>query len=245
VLFLVESPDQKLHGFDLRGDQLTPMDGNGLDLHVLFPQENQTVFAARELVADPFRNRLYAARPQGILSELIVLEYPAVLPTASVGYSKLAKLGDLKVVSDPFDVDAPYDQRPNLLDAYQPAIDLDQGHIFLSSSAYMGMGPGAIMTAITPGMQLGKGCEDFEGFGCWYRHFFEGTEGSHMLTDGATCVDWVHKVVVGTSIDTSDETNPGAVHFFRYQPDLSMSKWVPASGTTLAAGGHPVAAVCH
>jgi 6-phosphogluconolactonase (cycloisomerase 2 family) len=245
ALFLVESKANKLHAFDLRGDKLKPLTGT-LDLKALFPQQNQTSFAARELSVDPFRNRLYAARVQGGLSELIVFEYPAALPTASAGYSQLAKVTDLKVLADPFDVDKPLDQRPNLLGSYVPTVDLQRGHVFMSAAAYMGTGLGAIMVGITSGLKLAKGCDAFEGFGCWYKSYFGGKAGAHQRTDGATCVDYTHKVVVGTSIDAMDETQPGAIHLFRYTPaDLSTSVWTPAKGSNLTAGGLPVAAACH
>jgi hypothetical protein len=245
ALFVVETKTQKLHGFDLRGDKLEPLAGEPLDLLALYPQQNQTAFQARSLTADPWRNRLYAARSQTALSELIIIEYPSALPTAQAGYGQLAKMGDLKVVADPFDVDVPADQRPNLLDAFEPAVDLERGDVLLSAGAWTGSGTGAILVGVTGALKLAKGCDAFEGFGCWYRSYLSGQPGSIQRTDGALCVDYTHKVVVGTSVDAVDETLPGAIHLLRYQDNLDMTDWVPSGGANLPAGGLPIAAVCH
>jgi hypothetical protein len=245
VLFVVDNKTQKLHGFDLHDDKLVPLPGDALDLEALYPQQNQTAFKARSLTADPWRNRLYAARAQTALSELIIIEYPNLLPTAQAGYSMLAKMEDLKAVADPFDVDRAPDQRPNLLDAFEPVVDLERGDVLLSAGAWTGTGTGAILVGITSGLKLAKACDAFEGFGCWYKSYLDGKAGSTQTTDGALCVDYTHKVVVGTSVDATDETQPGGVHFWRYQDSLDMTDWIPASGKSLAAGGLPVAAACH
>jgi hypothetical protein len=245
VLFLVHNTTNELHGYDLHGDGFAPIPGGPLALKTLFPQENQFVLTVRNLKADPYQNRLFAARAQSALSELIVLEYPATMPTASQGYGAAASMSQITVVADPFDVDTPSDQRPNLLDAYEPAVDLQRGHVLLSGGAWNGTMSTAIMVGINKDLTLGSGCDAFEGFGCWYQSYSSRSPGSYLPTDGAACVDYAHRVAVGTSIDAYDETQPGMANFFQYTEDLVMSAWLPADGGNLAAGGLPVSAVCH
>jgi hypothetical protein len=245
VLFLVEMKSKKLYGYDLSDDHLEALDGQPLDLLALYPQENQYVFQARDLTADPYRHRLYAARPQGPLSELIVLEYPAALPSNAQHYKQLAQMDQIKPLADPFEVEVAIDQRPNLLDAFAPAVDLEGGSVFLSAAAPAEAGNPALMVAITSDLKLGGGCSDYESFGCWYYGHSGGSPGGHAVTDGALCVDWTHHVVVGTTIAEGDETAPGTAQFFHYTDDLTMTPWLPASGGDLATGGLPIGAVCH
>lgn len=245
VLFMVEAKTYLLHGFDLRGDQVQPLGGAKPELLKLYPQENQLAFQARSLTADPYRNRLYAARPQANYSELIVLEYPAALPTASAGYGDLAQISDVKKLQGPFDVDTPVEDRPNIIDAFMPAVDLERGHIFLSAGAYGEIANPAIAVAVSKDLELAPGCKDHEEFGCFYQSYYDGTPVLKAFTDGATCVDWVHRVMVGTTVTAGNETAPGTVIFFKYEEDLSMSPLLPEGGGDLAAGALPVGAVCH
>jgi hypothetical protein len=245
ALFLVESASKKLYGYDLAGDKLQALDGQPLELAALYPEENQFVLQVRSLTADPYHHRLYAARAQGPLSELIVLDYPAALPSSAQSYKQLARLDQIKPLDDPFNVDQPIAQRPTLLDAYAPAVDLERGAIFLSASAHAELSNPAVMVAVSADLKLGTGCGDLGSFGCWYRGHSGGAPLGYLPTDGALCVDWTHRAVVGTSTVAEDETLPGTVQFFHYTDALSMTPWLPASGGDLPAGALPVGAVCH
>ncbi len=245
TLFLVESKTYLLHGFDLRGDQVQPLSGKKPELLKLYPQENQMSFQARSLTVDPYRNRLYAARSQAIFSELIVLEYPAALPSTTAGYHELAQISDVVKLQGPFNVDTPMDQRPNIIDAFMPTVDLARGHIFLSAGAYSEMVNPALAVAVTKDLQLAPGCKDQEDFGCWYQSYYDGAPSLKATTDGATCVDWEHKIMVGTTVALGNETQPGTVLFFSYEDDLTMSPPLPEGGGDLSAGALPISAVCH
>ncbi len=58
-------------------------------------------------------------------------------------------------------------------------------------------------------------------------------------------MDATHDVLVGTSVDSVSEDDPGQMHFFRFDDSLGMSPWNDVDGDTLVAGAFPVAAVCH
>ena len=246
LLFVVNFKGKRLHVYDLRGDGFKELEGEPLDLQKLYPEENHMAFTPRTLAVDPYRSRLYAARSQADLSELIAFEYPSALPTKSDGYAKLATYSDLQRLDDPFDTEIDSLERPNLLDAFVPMVDLERGYVFLSSGAYAGMhGIRAMVTAMDEDLSLGKGCDDFEGFGCWYQAFDNGKPDYKLVTDGAACVDYTHRVVVGTSYDVGDESLPGNALFFRYEDDLSMTPWLPEDEKLLRAGALPISAVCH
>ena len=246
LLFLVATADDTLHVFDLHDDRLEPLPGGPIPLRESYPEESSVAFTARRLTVDARRNRIYAARSQSALSELIAIEYPADLTPPDVAYSEVAGTHDFVVVPDAFDAALPPEARPNLLDAYVAAVDGASGAVFLSAAGWNGSGSTALVTAFAPDtLALGAGCEELEGFGCFYRTHIGGTAGSYRRTDGAACVDPARGVFVGTSVDDADEANPGQLHVFRYDASLGMTPWLPAGGGTLTAGGLPISAVCH
>ncbi len=245
VLFVVGLVTDKLHIYDLHGDTLTALPGDPVALLDLFPQESESLFQARSLVTDPFRNRLYAARAQALFSELIIFEYPADLPTASAGYGEMASHSDLTLIDDPFDVDLGMDDRPHILDAHTPAVDYERGGVMLSTSTYSEYTATGLLTAIKPDMSLGVGCDAFEGFGCWIRQY-SGTEaGAYIGTGGALCVDYTHKVVVTTGLDPDRDSSIGYLQMFQYEDDMSMTPILPAEGGNLQTGRRVISAVCH
>lgn len=244
VLFALDFRNDELVGYDIAGDELVPL-GAPLDLVALFPEseENSFAFQARNLTVDMYRNRLYAARSQGIQSELMVFEYPPDVPRGSARYGDFASMSDLTVVPDPFPTQQDPAENPNLLDAYLPAIDQDSGDVFLVADAWSGTTATAIVAPITEDMQLATACDAFEGFGCWY--LYSGDSGPYMRTDTAACVDATHNVFVGASKDSGDEANPGTLHFFQYDAALATTPWLPNGDTPLKTLSLPVVAVCH
>jgi hypothetical protein len=246
VLFLVGSTDDKLYGYDLVGDDgFEPLPGDPIDLTTLFPEDNATAFQARGLTVDVARNRLYAARSQGTLSELIALDYPADLPDEGARYGELAGLGDVTVVPDPFVVSDPIGERKDLWDAYVVGLDLVRGAVFASTDAYNGSIQTAMVTAFAPDLgSVGPGCEAVEGFGCWLREHTGGTPGDYLRTDGALCVDAEHQRVVASSLGAVED-DPGKLHVFGYDDDLAMTEILPAGGGDVAASALPISLVCH
>jgi hypothetical protein len=249
LLFVSDNVSGELYLYDLRGDRLTQLDKGPFDLPKAYPQEDPAgrVFQARGLAVDPYRNRLYAARPQGIISELIVVEYPDDLPEADRGYADLADHDDLTVIDDPFDVDVDSDDRPHLLDTHRAAVDLERGHVLLTGDAWVDAESGAraIYLSISKDMELGPGCEDFEDFGCWFRRHTGGQASGYLTTGGPACVDYTHRVAVSAGIRPGDREGFGFIQTFRYDEDLSMSSWIPADGDTLEAGQVPLVTLCH
>lgn len=246
LLFLYHGPASTLHGFDLHGDDVVPLPGGEIDLEALYPQDNSFAFQARNLTVDPYTNRIYAARPQGNLSELIVVRYPDDIPTGGASYGQFASMTDLSVVADPFDVDLPLDQRPHLLDAHTPVPDPETGALFLVGSSWNGTASTSLVLSMPESLDaLDEGCGAFEGFGCWYRSYASASPVSYQLTDGAACADRTHKAFVGMSYDVYDETNPGMLHVFAYDDTRDLSVWLPDGGGNLATGGLTVSLACH
>ncbi len=246
LLFLYHGPDSTLHGFDLHGDDVEPLPGGAIDLEALYPQDNSWGFQARNLTVDLHANRIYAARPQGGLSEVIALSYPADVPVGGAAYGDYAEMSDLSVVADPFDVDLPLDQRPHLLDAFTPVPDPELDALFFVGSTWNGTAATSMVLSM-PGTldAIDTGCSAFEDFGCWYRSYSSSTPNAFMRTDGAACADFTQQVFVGSSVDALDETNPGLLHFFQYDGARNLDVWLPDDGGDVLAGALPISLMCH
>ena len=246
VLFVVDLKADTLTAYDVGGDRFEALDGEPIALTAVYPQENQFAFQARGLTADVRRNRLVAARSQSALSELIAFDYPPDIPTAGARYRDFVTMDELVMIPDGFDVDVALDSRPNLLDAYSPAVDQQTGAVFLSTDAWNGGASSAAVATFGADASLGRGCDEVpgEGFGCFLRSYAARAPGSYLRTDGAICADATHQRVLATSIDVTDETAPGAIHVFSYSGDL-MSAVLPAGGGDLASAAFPIGAVCH
>ncbi len=246
LLFLYHGPTKTLHGFDLHGDDVQPIGGGEIALQTLYPQTNTTGFQARNLTVDPYTNRIYAARPQGGLSEVIALTYPAFIPTGAASWSQVGSMTDLVVREDPFDVNVPMDERPHLLDAFTIVPDPLADAVFFVGSSWNGTAATALVLSMPTTLDsLDEGCGAFEGFGCWYRTYNNAAPGTYLRTDSAACADLTHQVFVGTSVDSTDETDPGMLHFFSYDDARNLEVWLPDGGGNVMAGALPISVICH
>ncbi len=251
ILFLYErvsaTDARYLHVFDLLSPNMAEVPGAPLNLNSMFPQTNNTSMSFRGFTVDENQHRLYGARAQGANSELVVIDYPGALPTTTQRYGDLTNMALATVVPDFFNVDLPPESRPNLLDAFGPHIDRQLGAIFFSASAWAAdvSFKHAIVVPMTSALQPVPACGDFEGFGCFYRGYANGSVVGYKASDEAACVDSTHRVYVGSSYDVSNEVDPGSLHLFRYEPTLSMTPWLEADGGNPTAGGLPINAICH
>jgi hypothetical protein len=83
-------------------------------------------------------------------------------------------------------------------------------------------------------------------FGCFARSHYMGSAGSYLPTDGAACLDATHGVFVTSSYDSANAQDPGILFAFDIlNADLDMAHLIPSDGGNLAAGGWPIAALCH
>jgi hypothetical protein len=245
ILFLVSITVDKLYLFDIAAGGLDPVAGDPIDLRADYPQENNTGFQARNLVVDPWRGRVLAARSQGALSEVIAYQYTPAVPAAPGDCPPRPDHTSLQPMADGFDVDVPVEERPNLLDAYSVLPNLLTGSTLLVADAWNGTSSTALAVSLDGDLEASAGCGDYEGFGCWLQYTSDGTPGTHLRTDGAACLDSGRGVLVSTSISSWGEEDPGGFHFYKIQPDLQMAPWLPADGDTMTAGVLPVAAVCY
>lgn len=245
VLWLVHITTDMLHGYDLTDDGIAALPGSPIDLQTLYPQENQVAFAARTLTADPWHNRLYAARPQGAFAELIVLEYPAVLNDPGQAYGEVATMRDVVAVPDAFDVDIPIADRPGILDAFTPLPIYNDDLVLMTASAWNGSASTATLIGMGGDpLQLADGCQDHEGFGCFFRGYVNGVAGSHLATDGAACLDLAHGVAVGTNLGTPED-EAGGLLFFEFDAAGGTTPWLPADGDGTPTAAFPIAVACH
>jgi hypothetical protein len=246
LLFLFYGPDDTLHTYDITGGGLEEI--STLDLRTFFPEENTWAFSARNLTADPWSNRVYAARSQGTFSEMIVLEYDAVLPGEGQTWGELADTS-FQVLADPYDVTVDYESRPYLLNAFTPLPDMENGAVFFLAQAWNN-NYNATVDLVVPmssdTLSLGPGCNDYEGTGCWGLNYYNHSASQFLAyTDGAACVDRTHKVVVTTTIDVTFGEDPGLALLYQYDDELVMTPWLTEDGNTLSVGVSAIGAACH
>ncbi|MBV1861081.1 MAG: hypothetical protein KUG77_21870 [Nannocystaceae bacterium] len=246
LLVLFHGITDELFAYDVTADAPEQI-GDPIDLREPYPEENNTSFSARTLTLDPWHARLYAARSQSALSELIVMSYPDALPGDGQSYDDVAEFA-LEAIADPFDLSVDISERPGILDAFIPLPSPTDLLVFLTAGAWNGtQASGTLVTMNDAGgkgpLTLETGCEDHEGFGCFIQDYAGGAPTMFLQTDGAACRDWVHGVIVTTGL-ASPQDDPGRVAFFQYQDDGVTTPWL-SDGGTLAADAFPVSAVCH
>lgn len=246
LLFVVGYTTDLLHVYDVSGDELVPLPGDPVDLRALYPEENNTGFQVRQLTVDARRARVYAARSQGALSELIALRYPQGVPQNGARYGDAYGHQDLEAVEDFFDVSEPVAERPNLLDAFKPVVDPVRGDVLLVANAWNGSMSSTLVVPLSfPELQAAESCGEYEGFGCFYRGYADGNAVSYKQTDGAACFDATRRILVGTSIQPSSPDDPGLTHLFAVDDELGMAPLLSATGGNLAMSGLPIVAACH
>ncbi len=245
VLFLFDGINDLLRGYDLANDSITPLPGAPIDFGVWYPETNQTSFKVRNLKVDPWSNRIFGARSQGAFSELITIQYDGVIPNSAQNFSDISSMDKLQKKDDGFDASVDLDNRPFILDAANPIVDRINGMVWLVTASWDGSKASyGTMSLRDDTLALDKNCEDSsKGLMCWYRSYFNGQEQTKFhYTDGAACADGTHKVFVGTSYDTEDNTQPGNVHLFKYTSSGEMTR-VELEKSVVKA--YPVAAICH
>lgn len=245
VLFLFDGITDLLHGYDLADDEIKALPGEPIDFKVWYPETNQTSFNVRNLKVDPWSNRIFGARSQGALSELITIRYEPMIPNSAQSFSDLSSMNKLEKKDDGFDTSVELDNRPFILDAANPIVDRINGMIWLVTASWDAIQSSyGVMSLRGDTLALDSNCaESTKGLMCWYRSFAGGIEQSgYHASDGAACIDGTHKVFVGTSYDPQDNTQPGNVHIFKYTATGQMTRSVLDKSTIKA---FPVAAVCH
>jgi hypothetical protein len=243
LVVLFSGITDELFAYDVTGDEPAQI-GEPIDLREPYPEENNTAFSARQLTLDPWHARLYAARSQSALSELIVMDYPDALPGEGESYADVAEFA-LEAVADPFDLSVDISKRPGILDAFTPLPSPNDLLVFLTAGAWNGTLPSGTLVTMSGDapLMLETGCEDHEGFGCFIQEYSGGAPIAFLQTDGAACRDWTHGVVVTTGL-AAPEDEPGQVMFFRYEDDGATAPWL-TDGGNLGAAAFPIGAVCH
>jgi hypothetical protein len=245
VMFYVGLVDKKLYLYDITSPEPVLRPGDPIDLQTLYPEENNTSFQARNLTLDPWRGRVLMARSQGAFSEVIAFDYTAAVPMNHGDCPERVDHDSLVKSTDFFDLSIAVEDRPNLLDAYVVLPDTATGNAYMVADAWNGTSSTAIAIGLDPNLDPAKGCEAYEGFGCWLQYFLNGNPGSYSRTDGAACLDATHGVLVATTVDQYSEEDPGALHFFKVDGNLGTSPWLQESNKTMTAGALPVATVCY
>ena len=247
IMFAFHGISDTLGAYDVvTGDTPLALPGSPITMTALYPEDNQFAFQARNLTVDVYNNRLYGARSQGALSELIVLEYPADIPGTGESYGDVATLDDIVVIPDGIDLAIDIADRPGILDAFTPLPSPNDDLVLMLASAWNGAASTATVIGMTGDpIVLAEGCGDHEDFGCFLRSYTGDVAGSHLRTDGAACRDLTNGVVVATAV-ALPEDEPGSVVMFRYDAtDGTMAVALPMGGGNLPASALPVGAVCH
>ena len=105
------------------------------------------------------------------------------------------------------------------------------------------------MVETTDGIEMALGCEEYEGFGCYFLGYEDGMAadpGRYHVSDGQTCFDQTHNIFVGISYGGGeDEGADGKAFFFKLNPDNTMTRLLSAEGSELGLSGYPLSADCH
>ena len=249
ILFVTGITDHHLHLYDLTSDVPTLRPGQPINLKLLYPETNSTSFGARDVQVDPWRGRVYAARAQTALSELIAFVYAPSVPQFGNCPTR-PDHNNLAQMADAFPVNQPVDAFTHLLDAFKPIPDLHTGAVFLMGNAWSGIMSTGLITPMTASLQHAAACQDFNGptgtIGCWMQPYNAGllSTNAYEITEGAACLDTTRKILVSTTISTQED-GPGKVLFHQYTDDLVMTPIPPNGGQSPSGGLHPIAIVCH
>ncbi len=244
VLGLVSTPADKLHIYKAHDAQITPIFGNEISISNLYSEDSSTGLQVRGLRFDPENGRILAARAQSAVSEVIAFSYPTVVGSDEE-CPGLFDMDDLEMIPDGFDVSQAPADWDNLLGAFGVLPIPGTDAVMFIVNAWNGSQPSAAVMPLDGSLSPQVGCGDYAGTGCFYQPFFNGSASGYSQTDGAACLDAAHNVVVGTSYDAGSEDSAGGLHFFRYEEDLTMTKWASESGGHISASGLPIEAVCH
>lgn len=223
--------------------------GTPIDLPSLYPEEGDETMQLRSLRFNPNYGRLLGARSQGALSEVMAFVYGTVVGRAAEPCPERPDHDSFHPTSDFFDLSDEDPDRPTLVETFDVIPDPTTGNSFLVANVVVDSVETSVI--IPQGLDLNPGpaCEHWEAteglsMGCLLRGHEGSVPTSYETTYGASCLDSTHGVFVTSSYDT-EGAEPGRLHLFRYEPDLTMEPWLPAGGDSLPTGVLPVSAVCH
>ena len=243
LMFLYASED--LTVFDVAGDRFAELPGSPISLKEWYPQENTWGFSARNVTVDPWSARVYAGRPQGTFSELMVVAYDDSVPGEGTAYRQLADMTTAEPVADGFDVDVDHEERVYMLEAHTPLPDPQLGAVLLAGRAWNGSVSTDMLLPLDADLQIGPGCDSADDPFCWYQYITEGSASSYLMSEGATCLDTTHQVVVSTTVEFDDEESPGYFMAFSYNDSLEMAPFLSESQGLVTASEWPIDIVCH
>ncbi len=243
LLFVYANDDLTI--FDLAGDRIEELPGSPVHLREWYPQENTWGFSARNLTVDPWSARVYAGRPQGTLSELMVIQYDDTVPAEGTSYGQLADMTSAQPVADGFDVEIDHEERVSMLEAHTPLPDPLLGAVLLAGRAWNGSQSTDMVLPLDADLQIGPGCDSADNPFCWYQYINAGSASSYLMSEGAACIDTTHRVVVGTTVNFVDDESPGYFTAFSYGDSLEMAPFLSASQGLITANIWPIDAVCH
>ena len=252
ILFLVGLTDKTLYLYDISGPNLVPQGGDPIELQELYPEPDPgfTGFGARNVQVDPIRGRVWIARSQGATSEIMGFSYPPVTTSPDdMNCAPTYAHSDLVKIEDPFDVSVLPADRVNLLGGFRVTPSIGENLVLFLHDAWNGIGSTAMVSALAEGangaLEMLPACQDFEGFGCFFRSYLNNNPSIYQRTDGGACFDQTHRVYVGTSVDSGREDDPGQVFFFSIDAMGNMSRLLSDEGRTHTASSFPFMAVCH
>jgi len=243
LMFVYGNDDLSI--FDIAAERFRELPGSPISLKEWYPQENTWGFNARNLTVDPWNARVYAGRPQGTLSELIVIEYDDAIPGEGSSYSQLADMTTAIRVDDGIDVDVDHEERVYLLEAHTPLPDPQLGAVLLAGRAWNGTASTDMVLPLDSDLQIGPGCDSAENPFCWYQYFNEGSSSSYLMSEGGACIDTTNQVVVGATVNFEDDESPGYFMAFSYNDSLDMTPFLSESQGLIKASLWPVDVVCH
>jgi hypothetical protein len=244
LMFIVDAGSKAISVYDLADDDPQLVEGSPFDPTVDYPGENTWAFGVRNLIVDPWSNRIFAARPQGALTELMAWSYDGFIPGEGARYTDGADATTMESIPDGVDVSVPVSERVNIIDGYTPLPDSNTGQVMYLVGSHDGT---TLLGALIPfgaDLEMDPGCEGEDSPRCWMQPYRDGEARPALLTEGAACLDPTHQVV-STSVYLYESDSPSEVLFHRYDAAGNVSPWVPSDGDSPPGPALGIAMVCH
>ena len=175
----------------------------------------------------------------------MVVAYDDSVPGEGTAYRQLADMTTAEPVADGFDVDVDHEERVYMLEAHTPLPDPQLGAVLLAGRAWNGSVSTDMLLPLDADLQIGPGCDSADDPFCWYQYITEGSASSYLMSEGATCLDTTHQVVVSTTVEFDDEESPGYFMAFSYNDSLEMAPFLSESQGLVTASEWPIDIVCH
>jgi hypothetical protein len=111
--------------------------------------------------------------------------------------------------------------------------------------AWNGRASTDLVLSLDDSLQELEACPDQDKGWCWLRNYAGGSPSSYLMSEGSSCIDVTHNVLVNTTVDLADDEGNGQVALYSYTSSGRMTPMLKADGSNARASVYPVDAACH